>query len=315
MRPGGLGRSGSRGIAVTRERYPTTAEITAGCTIAHPEVSRDLPAGGGRQVEGRAAAADADGRSGGAATSWWWPVRTPTRRRSAAPRCCGWPGRLATARERGEDDGSAWHFLLCIDPDGAALNEPWLPGPYTLRGHYEHFFRPCAAEQPEWLPADGAVRTAALPETRAAGRPVGPAAPDAPVLAARHRRRRQLRPAHQGRPRGARADRQVGRRTGHPAGERLVRRLPVAQPRARRLRHAARLRPGRRATAPTPPGRTPSATTGSPPSSRCRCGPATGAADTTPHPDPDHALRTAGAALRRDLPTVARVLRADRPPT
>jgi hypothetical protein len=31
-------------------------------------------------------------------------------------------------------------------------------------------------------------------------------------------------------------------------------------------------------------------------------------ADTTPHPDADHALRTAGAALRRDLPTVARVL-------
>jgi hypothetical protein len=32
-------------------------------------------------------------------------------------------------------------------------------------------------------------------------------------------------------------------------------------------------------------------------------------ADTSPHPDPDSALRTAGAALRRDLPTVAEVLR------
>jgi hypothetical protein len=32
-------------------------------------------------------------------------------------------------------------------------------------------------------------------------------------------------------------------------------------------------------------------------------------ADTTPHPDPDHALRAAGAALRRDLPVVGRVLR------
>ncbi|WP_127356764.1 M14 family zinc carboxypeptidase [Actinacidiphila soli] len=61
---------------------------------------------------------------------------------------------------------AAWHFLLCADPDGARLNEAVPEGEFTMLGHYRHFFRPCAAEQPEWLAADGRL-SGALPETRA----------------------------------------------------------------------------------------------------------------------------------------------------
>jgi hypothetical protein len=77
---------------------------------------------------------------------------------------------LVTADLRLRDAAdAAWHFLLCVDPDGARLNEaaPDGPvGPFTMLGHYRHFFRPCGAEQPEWLPPDGDLRRA-LPETRA----------------------------------------------------------------------------------------------------------------------------------------------------
>ncbi|WP_431954101.1 M14 family zinc carboxypeptidase [Actinacidiphila sp. bgisy167] len=61
---------------------------------------------------------------------------------------------------------AAWHFLLCADPDGARLNEAVPEGRFTMLGHYRHFFRPRAAEQPEWLPDDGTL-DGALPETRA----------------------------------------------------------------------------------------------------------------------------------------------------
>ncbi|MGW2355062.1 M14 family zinc carboxypeptidase [Actinacidiphila glaucinigra] len=61
---------------------------------------------------------------------------------------------------------AAWHFLLCADPDGARLNEAVPDARFTMLGHYRHFFRPRAAEQPEWLPDDGTL-DGALPETRA----------------------------------------------------------------------------------------------------------------------------------------------------
>ncbi|WP_395296218.1 M14 family zinc carboxypeptidase [Kitasatospora hibisci] len=54
--------------------------------------------------------------------------------------------------------GLAWHILLCLDPDGAALNEGWLSGPLTAPRHYEHFFRPAFEEQPELLPPVGGER-------------------------------------------------------------------------------------------------------------------------------------------------------------
>ncbi|MGW3038912.1 M14 family zinc carboxypeptidase [Kitasatospora sp. NPDC001159] len=62
--------------------------------------------------------------------------------------------------------GLSWHLLLCLDPDGAALNAGWLDGPLTMSRHYEHFFRPAFEEQPELLPAPGSGRPP-MPESLA----------------------------------------------------------------------------------------------------------------------------------------------------
>ncbi|MFG3227563.1 M14 family zinc carboxypeptidase [Kitasatospora sp. NPDC048194] len=68
--------------------------------------------------------------------------------------------------ERPARPGLSWHLLLCLDPDGAALNAGWLDGPLTMGRHYEHFFRPAFEEQPELLPAPGSGR-APMPESLA----------------------------------------------------------------------------------------------------------------------------------------------------
>ncbi|WP_306321654.1 MULTISPECIES: M14 family zinc carboxypeptidase [unclassified Streptomyces] len=45
----------------------------------------------------------------------------------------------------------SWHFLLCADPDGAALHNA--PEPRSLLDYHRGFFRPTGAEQPEWSPS------------------------------------------------------------------------------------------------------------------------------------------------------------------
>ncbi|MFD7894868.1 M14 family zinc carboxypeptidase [Streptomyces sp. NPDC059743] len=60
---------------------------------------------------------------------------------------------------------TAWHFVLCLDPDGARRNERWLKGPMTFAQHYRNFFRPGFAGQPEWLPTEPGAEP--MPETRA----------------------------------------------------------------------------------------------------------------------------------------------------
>ncbi|HEY5832509.1 M14 family zinc carboxypeptidase [Streptomyces sp.] len=217
-------------------------------------------------------------------------------------------GQIAAARERGEDDGSAWHFLLCIDPDGAALNEPWLAGPYTLRGHYEYFFRPCAAEQPEWLPRDGVLQETALPETRA-------------LLGVLDRLRPVLQCSLHGIDVGGSFVQLTSEVPGVP--ERIGKSaaeldIPLESGSSDAFQWPS---PGPGVYV-MPPASDPAAGDGAHstwahaqrydgvtaivevPMWACDR-----TADTTPHPDPDHALRTAGAALRRDLPTVAEVLR------
>lgn len=60
--------------------------------------------------------------------------------------------------------GAAWHFVLCLDPDGTRLAQAG--GPDTGRSLFEHyrgFFRPAMAEQPEWAPSIGLLP----PESRA----------------------------------------------------------------------------------------------------------------------------------------------------
>ncbi|MFF0199425.1 M14 family zinc carboxypeptidase [Streptomyces sp. NPDC005017] len=56
--------------------------------------------------------------------------------------------------------GCAWHFLLCLDPDGARLNEGWQPeepAP-SLEECHLRLYRPAFARQPESLPALGEGR-------------------------------------------------------------------------------------------------------------------------------------------------------------
>ncbi|MFR0356363.1 M14 family zinc carboxypeptidase [Streptomyces sediminimaris] len=66
--------------------------------------------------------------------------------------------------ERELRTGTSWHFLLCVDPDGASLHVT--PAPRSLYEYHLGFFRPAAEEQPEWSPS---VLPAHLlpPETRA----------------------------------------------------------------------------------------------------------------------------------------------------
>lgn len=47
--------------------------------------------------------------------------------------------------------GTTWHFLLCADPDGAALHRT--PRPRSLLDYHRNFFRPPGPEQPEWAPS------------------------------------------------------------------------------------------------------------------------------------------------------------------
>jgi hypothetical protein len=216
---------------------------------------------------------------------------------------------IARRRADGDDDGSSWHFLLCIDPDGAALNEPWLSGPYTLRGHYAHFFRPCTAEQPEWLPAGEDDRCPALPETRAL----------VDVLDA-------LRPVLQCSLHGIDVGGSFVQLTSDVPGvpERIGKSaaeldIPLESGSSDAFQWPS---PGPGVYV-MPPCDDPAAGDGAH-STWVRAQRYDGvtaivevpmwacdrSADTTPHPDPDRALRTAGAALRRDLPAVARVLEA-----
>jgi hypothetical protein len=214
---------------------------------------------------------------------------------------------IAAARERGEDDGSAWHFLLCIDPDGAALNEPWLPGPYTLRGHYEHFFRPCTAEQPEWLPADGAARHAELPETRAllgvldGLRPVLQCSLHGIDVGGSFVQLTSEVPGVPERIGKSAAELDIPLESGSSdafqwpsPGPGVYVMPPVSDPAAGDGAHStwahAQRYDGVTAIVEVP---------------MWACD---RTADITPHPDPDRALRTAGAALRRDMPVVGEAL-------
>jgi hypothetical protein len=212
---------------------------------------------------------------------------------------------IAEERESGVDDGSAWHFLLCIDPDGAALNEEWLPGPYTLRGHYEHFFRPCAAEQPEWLPRDGELRTA-LPETRALVgvldrlRPVLQCSLHSIDVGGSFVQLTRDVPGVPERIGKSAAELDIPLESGSsdafqwPSPGPGVYVMPASDQAVGDGAHSTWAHAGRydgvTAVVEVP---------------MWACD---RSADTTPHPDPDRALRAAGAALRRDLPTVARVM-------
>ncbi|MFE1307549.1 M14 family zinc carboxypeptidase [Streptomyces sp. NPDC058755] len=64
--------------------------------------------------------------------------------------------------------GCTWHFLLCLDPDGARLAHGWQPEEPvpSLKECHRHFYRPEFACQPESLPVPGSAREQ-LPESAA----------------------------------------------------------------------------------------------------------------------------------------------------
>ncbi|MFF4038896.1 M14 family zinc carboxypeptidase [Streptomyces sp. NPDC001816] len=75
---------------------------------------------------------------------------------------------LAHRPEYLETLGCTWHFLLCLDPDGARLAHGWQPeepAP-SLEECHRHFYRPAFACQPESPPAPGTGRQP-LPESAA----------------------------------------------------------------------------------------------------------------------------------------------------
>jgi hypothetical protein len=69
-------------------------------------------------------------------------------------------------RRRLTEDDLSWDFLLCLDPDGALLNETGPAGPRPGAVHYRHTYRPAGPEQPEGA---GVLRAPGdeLPETLA----------------------------------------------------------------------------------------------------------------------------------------------------
>jgi hypothetical protein len=52
-------------------------------------------------------------------------------------------------RQRLKEAGLTWDFLLCLDPDGAVLNESGPAGPRPPAVHFRHAYRPTAAERPQ----------------------------------------------------------------------------------------------------------------------------------------------------------------------
>ncbi|WP_128374755.1 M14 family zinc carboxypeptidase [Streptomyces cavernae] len=56
-----------------------------------------------------------------------------------------------TVHEKELRSGTAWHFLLCADPDGASLHVT--PTPRSLLDYHLGFYRPAGPEQPEWSPS------------------------------------------------------------------------------------------------------------------------------------------------------------------
>ncbi|MFI6146413.1 M14 family zinc carboxypeptidase [Streptomyces sp. NPDC051109] len=104
------------------------------------------------------------GTSRGGLPLWVLSVEPSGRRRGAgvlvvagahANEPVGGATALALARRVLHDpalrDGRGWHFLLCADPDGAALHRT--PRPHSLLDYHRNFFRPPGPEQPEWAPS------------------------------------------------------------------------------------------------------------------------------------------------------------------
>lgn len=157
-----------------QDRYPTVAEVSRAArslAAAHPGRCRLRRIGRSRQgrpLELLSVGRNADRPGGGAdAGRNVLVVAVPH-----ANEPLGGATALALAeqvlrdRTLGVDGPTSWHFLLCLDPDGALRHEAGPSGRRSLYDHHRHFFRPVTDEQPEWA---ASLRSPgeALPETLA----------------------------------------------------------------------------------------------------------------------------------------------------
>ncbi|MDX3072106.1 M14 family zinc carboxypeptidase [Streptomyces sp. MI02-7b] len=152
------------GETTAGDRYPTVDEVAAAAralTLRRPDLCRVRTVGTSRAGEPLLLLSVGHGRRNVLVVAG--PHANEMVGGATALRLARWVAADPALRE-GAD--ASWHFLLCADPDGARLNEAVPDGRFTMLGHYRHFFRPRAAEQPEWLPDDGSL-AGALPETRA----------------------------------------------------------------------------------------------------------------------------------------------------
>ncbi|MFF0409543.1 M14 family zinc carboxypeptidase [Kitasatospora sp. NPDC004745] len=140
----------SRPLDTRPARYPTAAQTEAAArrlALRHPERCRLREAG--RSRAGRPLLLLSVDRGPRAVLVVGGPHPNEPVGTASALRLAG------LLLDRPARPGVSWHLLLCLDPDGAALNAGWLDGPLTMDRHYEHFFRPSFTEQPELLPAPG----------------------------------------------------------------------------------------------------------------------------------------------------------------
>ncbi|MER7763563.1 M14 family zinc carboxypeptidase [Streptomyces sp. NPDC097619] len=141
--------------------YPTPAELEAGAralTASHPALTRLHRTGTSRAGHPLWLLSVGHGirPPGGPGPR---PDRTPRDvlvvAGAHANEPVGGPTALALAhrvlREEDLRADSVWHFLLCADPDGAALHRT--PRPEGLLDYHRNFYRPPGPEQPEWAPS------------------------------------------------------------------------------------------------------------------------------------------------------------------
>ncbi|MFD7550170.1 M14 family zinc carboxypeptidase [Streptomyces sp. NPDC059578] len=132
---------------LTEQRYPTVAEVVAAArsmAAGRPDVSRLRQVGTSRA--GRPIHLLSVGGAGPA-------VLVVAGAHANEPTGGSTVLRLAelTLRDASLRADTAWHFLLCADPDGARLHRT--PAPRSLWEYHRHFFRPAGPEQPEWAPS------------------------------------------------------------------------------------------------------------------------------------------------------------------
>ncbi|HEY5832732.1 M14 family zinc carboxypeptidase [Streptomyces sp.] len=149
------------------DAYPSVAEVAAAASAfarSHPGLCalREI----GRSREGRPLRVLTVGRTGAGRRNVLVVAGPHSDERIGPATALKLAGRVAADPLLHARAGAAWHFLLCLDPDGTIRSEAGPAVRRTPAEHFRHAYRPPADEQPEWAPS---IRPAddQLPESRA----------------------------------------------------------------------------------------------------------------------------------------------------